>query len=101
MKPGMETGTESDMNSQQSLRMNKFSEMRLSWQMWWRGRTTAQRIAPSAFVLLYWGALLALHGLRSDHLTMGIVLLVGNYGGALVNRIYRFLLPLFLTAIVY
>ena len=79
----------------------KVKNFPLEWSRWWSERTPLQKIGPLAFVLAYWAVLLLLKGFRSDHLTIGIVILVGNYGGRTMNYIFRFLVPLIATGIVY
>ncbi|HCM38456.1 MAG: hypothetical protein A2070_14320 [Bdellovibrionales bacterium GWC1_52_8] len=71
------------------------------WTKWWAERTQTQRFAPLVFVLVYWSLLLLLNGFRSDHISGGLVILVGSYGGRGLNHIYKFLLPILATAIVY
>jgi membrane-associated phospholipid phosphatase len=69
--------------------------------LWWKELSLFQKIFPAAFVLVYWTALNLLHGFRSDHLKMGIVILVLAYGGRLARRILAFVLPFLLTGIIY
>ena len=72
-----------------------------AWGQWWRERSVFQKFFPIIFVLAYWSSLKLLEGFRSDHLIIGIAVLVGSYGGRGLNHIFRFLLPLIATGIVY
>jgi membrane-associated phospholipid phosphatase len=53
------------------------------------------------FVALYWATLHALSGFRSDHLTIGLVILALALLEPITTRLFRFLLPLLLTGIIY
>jgi hypothetical protein len=73
----------------------------LDWPNWWSNLSPVRKWGPLAFVILYCSALVALHGLRTDHLTTCAVLLVLFYGGRILQPLCKFLLPLLATAIVY
>jgi membrane-associated phospholipid phosphatase len=71
------------------------------WPLWWGGLTFGRRVGPLCAVLVYFAALFALHGFRSDHLTVGMSLLVLYYGGRRMGYLLDFLFPIFLIAIIY
>ena len=68
---------------------------------WWLGLSAFQRFFPAVGVAAYWLALIALNGLRSDHIGMGLVILITSYGGPVAHKIRTFLLPVILTGIIY
>jgi inositol phosphorylceramide synthase catalytic subunit len=72
-----------------------------AWPAWWRSLTSAGKLGPALFVLLYWLALHALDGFRGDHRTIGAVILLLYYAGPLLLPLWRFLLPVLATGIVY
>jgi membrane-associated phospholipid phosphatase len=71
------------------------------WPAWWASLSPLRKFGPTLFVLVYWGALFALHGLRSDHFLIGGIILFLSVGGPSANVILRFLFPVLLTGIVY
>lgn len=71
------------------------------WRAWWAEKSLLRKLAPAILVGLYWFLLHALHGLRGDHLTSGVLILVLTYGGRHLEKLFRFLFPLLLTGIVY
>jgi membrane-associated phospholipid phosphatase len=71
------------------------------WPKWWAALPTWRKILPAAFILVYWAALSALGGFRSDHVMVGIVTIVLAYGGRLLQTLFRFMLPVILTGVVY
>lgn len=68
---------------------------------WWSGLRLWRKLLPGGFVLAYWLSLAALGGFRSDHVTIGVLIVVLGYAGRSANHVLRFLLPVFLTGIVY
>lgn len=68
---------------------------------WWHELTPFWRYFPGTAVLTWWLALMSGHHLSEDHLRIGTVILLLAYLGRVPRIILRFLLPLFLTAIVY
>lgn len=72
-----------------------------AWPKWWKTLTPLRKYSPAALVLLYWLCLYGLGGLRGDHWTVGLTLITLSYGGKALHQILRFLMPLFLTGIVY
>lgn len=60
-----------------------------------------RRAAPLILVLVYWGTLVRLGGLRVDHLVVGALVLGLAWGGPRGVEALRFLLPLVLTGVVY
>jgi hypothetical protein len=73
----------------------------LDWPAQWRSRTPRARWLPATAIVTWWLALGALGGLRSDHLTLGAAILLLSYAGRLAWRILMFILPVFLTGVVY
>ncbi len=71
------------------------------WPAWWNSRSPLRKFGPTVFVLIYWAALFALHGLRSDHLLVGALIFFLSIGGAAANTLLGFLFPVILTGIVY
>ncbi len=59
------------------------------------------QLIPAVGVLVYWGGLERLKGFRTDHLAVGICILVLWYGGRRTRNLFRFLFPVLLTGIVY
>lgn len=72
-----------------------------SWPLWWSGLSTARKALPGAAILAYWGSLAAIGGLRGDHFTVGWAILILSYGGRAPSVLLRFLMPVFLTGIIY
>ena len=72
-----------------------------AWPVWWRGLSPLGKARGALIVGAYWLALAGLHGFRGDHVTLGGALLVLMYGGPITEALFKFLLPLLLTGIVY
>jgi inositol phosphorylceramide synthase catalytic subunit len=71
------------------------------WNAWWHGSTSWQRYGVGAFIALYIPTLIALDGLRADHIKASIVILILYYLGPVTSKLFKFLWPLLLTLIVY
>lgn len=71
------------------------------WPVWWSEQGWASRLLPAGFVVTYWLSLVALHGLRSDHITMGCLILLLSYTGRPSRVLLKFFLPFMATGIVY
>lgn len=71
------------------------------YPVWFGSLSTARKIWPGIFMVLYWTFLAAVGGFRSDHLLVGGGFLVLAYGGRSLQVLFRFLLPVILTGIVY
>jgi hypothetical protein len=84
-----------------SLSISSLRQLPSLYRNWWSELTLAQRSLPATLVALYWLALLALHGLKEDHIAIGAVILALSYGGRIARVVLAFMLPVFLTAIVY
>jgi membrane-associated phospholipid phosphatase len=72
-----------------------------TWRAWWSPLSPLQKIFPIVAVSIYWVTLLALQGLRADHLSIGVLILALSYLGPRPRMILHFLLPYALTIIVY
>lgn len=72
-----------------------------NYPSWFRSLERIQRLWPICFVIFYWGILFLLQGFRSDHITVGVVILTLNYLGPLFKRIFYFISPLVWTGVVY
>lgn len=69
---------------------------------WWHGLTLKQKTLPLALIGLYWAVLGAMGALNSDHLSVGLLVLLLSYGGRPAReKLLPLLLPLALTGIVY
>lgn len=73
----------------------------LDWPIWWKEQSLFAKVAPIGFFIPYWIILYAIGGLRSDHVAVGLLLLALSYGGRWTCIIRNFLLPLFMTGIIY
>lgn len=73
----------------------------LAFPGWWQELSGVRKLGPLVGILLYWWVLKALGGLRSDHFTVGITILVLSYTGRLGAVLLRFLWPVLLTGILY
>ncbi len=71
------------------------------WRLWWTALSTFQKIIPLAAILIYWLLLYLVGGLASDHISIGVLILVLSYGGPRTRIVLSFLMPLLLTAIIY
>jgi inositol phosphorylceramide synthase catalytic subunit len=71
------------------------------WPVWWREQSATSRYFPAAFFIVYWAALYALGGLRSDHINIGVIVMALSYGGRDLRTLRAFLMPLILTGIIY
>lgn len=80
--------------------MRLFAEIR-DWPNWWTELSLPRKLLPAVAIALYWLALAALGGFRSDHFMAGLVLLLSYYGGRTFNSLRRFALPFLLTGILY
>jgi len=59
------------------------------------------KLLPLTLMLLYWGTLYALKGLRWDNIWGSLIPVALYYAGPKFRRLFQFTLPLFLTGIVY
>jgi inositol phosphorylceramide synthase catalytic subunit len=84
----------------ESLQRFIVSEKR-AWPTWWASLSTLRKYGPSVFVAVYWASLIALGGLRSDHILIGVLISGLSLGGRTAAVLLRFLLPVFLTGIIY
>ncbi len=78
-----------------------FLSERAQWPAWWNSRTTIQKWRAPLLIFLYWAVLIALKGLRSDHLLIGFFIIFLSVAGPRAAVLSRFLLPVFLTGIIY
>jgi hypothetical protein len=74
---------------------------RSRWPAWWDSLSPLRKYGPTVFAVLYWLALIALHGLRSDHILVGIAIIVLSLAGPTAGIILKFIFPVLLTGIVY
>jgi inositol phosphorylceramide synthase catalytic subunit len=68
---------------------------------WWNQLSLGRKIYPLLLVIAYAAALLSVDGLRSDLLMSAVIPLVLYYVGPAAHPFLEFLLPLFLTSIIY
>ncbi|MGE0616292.1 MAG: MMPL family transporter, partial [Bacteriovoracia bacterium] len=71
------------------------------WPAWWRSLSPRERWMPLGLIAGYVLSLLALGGLRSDHLLISGLMLALAYLGKPTREFLKFLLPVFLVGIVY
>jgi inositol phosphorylceramide synthase catalytic subunit len=71
------------------------------WPVWWRERSLLRKAAPGALMFIYLIVLHFLGGLRNDHAYTAILILFLSYAGRLANILLRFILPVYLTGVVY
>lgn len=71
------------------------------WPEWWSEQSFGQKFTLPICVGFYWFILTLLGGFRNDHWVMGFVLLGTWLGGRFLRMMFWFLLPVFLTGIVY
>src|SRR5262245_25999080 len=72
-----------------------------AWAEWWESLPGWRKSLPALGTLVLWLSLWKLGGLRGDHFFLGFGVLILGYGGRRANELFKFLLPLILTAIVY
>lgn len=72
-----------------------------AWPAWWRKLPGHHKTIPPVLIAIYWIALYLLDGLRSDHIVVGVTMLLLAYGGKTARVALAFLMPAFLTGIVY
>ena len=72
-----------------------------TYLVWWKTRTPLRLILPVIATLSYWASLYFLGGLRTDHVTLGLLILTLSYSGPKGENILRYSFPYFLTLIVY
>lgn len=77
------------------------SQIYAEWSAWWRSLSNAKRFLPLLGVLLYWAVLYSVGGLRDDLVTFTSIALILYYAGPRTWPLLQFLLPLFLTIIIY
>ena len=73
----------------------------VAWPAWFKGQSLLWKVGPIAFVLSYWAVLSLLRGFRSDHVTIGVLIVVLSYGGRAARVLLGFLAPVLLTGILY
>ena len=71
------------------------------WSVWWRELSNHRKILPALSVAIYFLILLALGGVRNDHVGSAGIILVLSYAGRKASRVLLFLLPVYLTGVVY
>lgn len=79
----------------------KIEALKEEWRVYWRGLSPVRKIAPLLAVLAYWAILDRLGGLRNDLVLCSLLPLLLYYAGPRLRPVLQFLLPLFLTSIVY
>ena len=72
-----------------------------NWPEWWRELSVLGKILPILLMSSYWTALSFLNGFRGDHLYAGTCILLLSYIGKSGRNFLKFLLPFFLTGVVY
>jgi len=72
-----------------------------NWSTWWTKLGVKGRFAPVLLLIAYWNGLQAVGGLKGDLVFCSSVAVVLYYLGPSFRRVYGFLLPLLLTAILY
>ena len=72
-----------------------------SWRRWWATLSPQAKFLPVLAIALYWYALRLLGGLHSDHLIIGLIILILTYGGRGARTLLGFLMPFLLTGIIY
>lgn len=80
---------------------NKIEKWKDEWRLYWRDLSPARKVVPLLTVLAYWAILDRLGGLRSDLMLCSFLPLILYYGGPRLRPVLQFLLPLFLTSILY
>ncbi len=71
------------------------------WSAWLRALSALRKYGPTVGILLYWVGLHALGGLKNEHALIGSLIIVLSLGGRQAGVILAFLMPLFLTGMVY
>ncbi len=74
---------------------------RQEWLQWWKSRGLASKTLPILLLALYWTTLLYLNGLHGDLIVMSLIPTILYYLGPKFHSVLSFLLPLFLTSIIY
>jgi hypothetical protein len=72
-----------------------------AWRQDWRARSAWARWLPLAGILAYFAALLTLHALKPEHLGLGLLILALSYSGRVGWAGLQFILPAFLTGVIY
>lgn len=75
--------------------------LKSEWLKWWRDLSGTQKWGPLLLVILYWVVISKVGKLSADHFTGTLPILILYYGGPRLRPVFYFLLPLFLTIIVY
>jgi membrane-associated phospholipid phosphatase len=75
--------------------------MLTAYRIWWSKLSPIRQWGPVVFVLLYVAVLFGLHGFRQDHFTTCAAIIVLAYGGPWLDSVFRFILPLIATGVVY
>lgn len=68
---------------------------------WWKEISIFRKVAPLFLILLYLITLFLLKGLRIDHFLASSLILFLSYSGRFGNKVLTFILPIFLTGVVY
>jgi len=80
---------------------SSLNQILASWLDWWRDLSLKQRLLPLFLLTVYWLALRAMGGFRSEHLVVGGVVAGFHYAGPLTRRVREFIMPLFWVGILY
>lgn len=75
--------------------------MKKNWKLWWRELPFLKKVLPALLYFSYLGILNQVGGLRDDLIVVSSVATLLFYGGPFTRPIFQFLLPLFLTHIIY
>jgi hypothetical protein len=70
-------------------------------QQWWGNLSTGKKLWPLLLVIVYCAVMLSIGGLRFDLFMSAFVPLILYYVGPFAHPVLEFLLPLFLTSIIY
>jgi inositol phosphorylceramide synthase catalytic subunit len=92
----------------------KISAWLRDWPIWWREQSAWRRWLPAGLIALYWATLWLLGktlpaagpgadlaGLRTDHINLGVAILALAYAGRLADPLLKFIMPVFLTGVIY
>jgi membrane-associated phospholipid phosphatase len=79
----------------------QLSRFFLEWKKWWATLSAASKFLPIVLVSIYVCFLVAMGGLRSDHVVIFSLLLALCYGGPFARVLLGYFLPFLLTGIIY
>jgi len=81
--------------------INFIAQERAAWPAWWAEQSSLRKHLPWIATVAYWVIIGVLNSLRPEHFVTGTLIASLAYCGRTASKILTFLLPFYLTGVVY